>query len=350
MVDRRLEEQRLMYEEMMRRQAQEAARPGTSPRLQPQPSPGTGPRLQPQPKSVDPVWDSISSWFGDNFTTEGRVRKAAEEARTAEMQPRPGTMPRLQPPLTPAAAALKPGNIPGDGSDGWTVGDILGWLGGGGGQQTAAGPALPETAPIPTGRPEEAAAAAEAAPPAQPTAAEELAYYRDFINKNYPQLNTANPKQDKADARADSEKERTRLLAQLALAGGVTAMGGGSWKNLAAGFGAAGAVYDDGFVRYQKALQESADRFAQDQDRQFEFETAKTDAAVGLYSKAQDRSAAHQEKRLEIIAKSFDAEGKLLEGNELTGIDPEAVKDYMLRRERGMREGRYIPPTIDVTA
>lgn len=192
---------------------------------------------------------------------------------------------------------------------------------------------------------------AEDAPaPEAPTMLEELQKYKEMIDRLYGAPDRSNPKQDEADAHAAAEKQRTKLLAQLALASGVTASGGAGWEDIAKGFATAGGVYDEGFKRYQTALQESADRFADTRQQDFELDTAKNDAALGLFSAAEKRSFDAAKQRLDIIEKSFDAEGKLLEGDELTGTDPAAIQDFMLRRERGLREGRYIPPTIDVTS
>lgn len=101
----------------------------------------------------------------------------------------------------------------------------------------------------------------------------------------YPEApSTSNPKQDAADAYAAHELDRTKLLAQLAFASGLTASAGGGYADIGKGFAAAANVYDQGQARYLKALQGSADRYTEQQKQAYDYQAKKAGTLADLYS------------------------------------------------------------------
>lgn len=106
---------------------------------------------------------------------------------------------------------------------------------------------------------------------------------------------TSNPKQAAADAYAAHELDRTKLLAQLAFAGGLTASAGGPWEDVGKGFVAAGNVYDQGQQRYLKALQNSADRYSSDQKDKYAYQAKKAGVMADLYISDQNQKIKAQE-------------------------------------------------------
>jgi len=101
----------------------------------------------------------------------------------------------------------------------------------------------------------------------------------------YPEApSTSNPKQDAADAYAAHELDRTKLLAQLAFASGLTASAGGGYADIGKGFAAAANVYDQGQARYLKALQGSADRYTEQQKQAYDYQAKKAGTVADLYS------------------------------------------------------------------
>lgn len=143
-----------------------------------------------------------------------------------------------------------------------------------------------------------AAAAMETAvnpPPAVPVEAgptNPFAPYREL----YEQLGigprpTGNPMQDKADEYAQREMKRTRLLAQLAFASGLTAAGGPGWDQIGKGFANAAGVYDQGHARYLKALQNSADRYAGQQEQAYQDRVREAGAIADLYTAGEKNKA-----------------------------------------------------------
>ena len=105
-----------------------------------------------------------------------------------------------------------------------------------------------------------------------------------YIDKLFGSYDTANPKQDIADANAARADERTAALAQLALAAGMLQGAGRSWQGLGAGYGNAAVAYDKGFERYQNALQDSADRYGKQIEGKRVFDMAKRGAVVDMWT------------------------------------------------------------------
>ena len=200
------------------------------------------------------------------------------------------------------------------------------------------------------------------------------------MEATYPDLDFQNnPKQALADANAARDLERTAMLAQLQVAAGMVSGAGKSWEGLGAGFANAGAQYDKGFTKYQNALQDSADRYAEQQEKAMTYDTARRKAALDLYSseqtiraenartywsKQQDRNwdltkLGVEEKRaarkevLDAVQHQFDKEADFLKPNEYNEPPTAAqLADFQRRFDQGMREKRYIPPgnAHDVTA
>lgn len=124
--------------------------------------------------------------------------------------------------------------------------------------------------------------------PADTSSAEQDIFdYYSTIDTLFPAYDTSNPKQDAADAYAERANERTALLAQLALGGAMVAGSGKSWEGMGKGFIGMAGMYDQGYERYQKALQTSADRYASTQKDAQGYDLAKRQAALELYTSGQ---------------------------------------------------------------
>lgn len=185
-------------------------------------------------------------------------------------------------------------------------------------------------------------------PPPQGGLTEGIAPYLQELERLYGTPNAANPAQDAADANAKRDAERTRLLAQLAFAGGLTKAGGAGWAPIGEGFMDAAGVYDKGFKRYQDALQDSADRYTKRMARAEDIDFAKKDAALKLYSAERSDARDRIKERAKIIDKFFEDELTAAK-NELEGTDPKTVADIMRRRQMALNSGEYIPPFVDVS-
>lgn len=192
----------------------------------------------------------------------------------------------------------------------------------------------------------------------------------DYINKLYGNFDTANPKQDIADANAAREGERTAALAQLALASGILRGSGKSWEGLGVGFGSAAGAFDKGFARYQNALQDSADRYSKQLDSQRAFELAKRGSAVDMWTARhadqrelmkfalesqrdtnKEKMAAGREltkQSLDHLSDQYAKEFayKFPTGADYTGEDKaggESVTEFQERRQDALSIGHYIP-------
>lgn len=181
-----------------------------------------------------------------------------------------------------------------------------------------------------------------------------LQEYLKMIEKFYPERSNENPYQAQADAYLAKEAERTRLLAQLALAAGLTAQGGPGFEGMSKGFAAAANVYGQGFARYQSALQDSADRYAKQRDEDYSTSIAKHDAAVRLYTSSREdarkRAESRSDKEQERIGKLFQNEFDLIKGGEDgLGADPAKFAEWQRRYQLWLKTGEYIPPLEDVS-
>jgi len=167
------------------------------------------------------------------------------------------------------------------------------------------------------------------------------AFYKQAgINPDYK-----NPYQEKADAYAQQELKRTKALAQLALAAGVTSAGGGAWQQVGQGFANAAGAYDQGFRRYQQALQNSADRYQQLTNQEFKNRQSKAEFALGLYKTeaatnlARAKQGWEQEKQSRDDIKSFFA--TIMKDV----IDPQEKAKLQAAYERSLQLGRVTLPT-----
>lgn len=193
------------------------------------------------------------------------------------------------------------------------------------------------------------AAQADPAVAAAAPAAAEDPYQKaiDTLSKYFGDPDLANPKQDKADAYAERDKNRTALLAQLAFAAGLTKSGGAGWEGIAQGFGDAAGVYDKGFQRYQSALQDSADRYAKNSDQKANRKLQITKAGIDLAQSQAEMERKTWADRMDSIDKMFGSELTAIKGD--LGADPNAVADAMKRWQLARNHGEYIPPTVDVS-
>jgi hypothetical protein len=215
-------------------------------------------------------------------------------------------------------------------------------------------PTLPQTAPVPYG-PDTAPTSTEVA--TQVAAASPGPVDEDMHDKldkllqtlGYPAApDTSNPKQAAADAYAAHEMDRTKLLAQLAFAGGLTASAGGQWEDVGKGFIAAGNVYDKGQERYLKALQNSADRYSENKKEQYGYAAKKAGIMADLYT-AGEKQKMDQAKLVRDAAK--DRQDILIRQLGLTDPKPAAgeittPEQEEQRRERLMRSFQLGRPVI----
>lgn len=227
------------------------------------------------------------------------------------------------------------------------------WFSGGGG-----GSPVPSTAAEPkpgAAMPDPTKVATIPVPGAQPVPVDpmeqmfsDVARYRDLVAGLYPQPPSSDTDQQLiADDFANQELARTKLQAQLALAAGITSAGGGPWKDVGKGFIAAGAVYDDGFQRYQQALNSAAERAMGDQEAAYKSDVAITDA--GLKLSAAERAAgreAVEARRQELI--EFLKETKPDTGEfGLTEENAGPFYDWLIRYDKYLRSGIVPVPVAD---
>lgn len=180
----------------------------------------------------------------------------------------------------------------------------------------------------------------------QAQAVADIQRQKAMIDAIYPQRQTDDGPQRKADADADKESQRTAALAQLAFFSGITQGAGGQWEGVGKGLAAAGQTYSAGFDRYQKALQGRAARSKADSDENYKDQVGRSDAAVKLYqndqSLAEKRNTTTRQAikdRQSEIDKYFTTRIGLLKGNEYNPTDQGAVdkemKNWRLSRDRG---------------
>jgi hypothetical protein len=225
-------------------------------------------------------------------------------------------------------------------------------------------PTLPDTAPVPydpSAVPLPPSAGSTAAVPSATSPDGIASDSLEFATKlakalGYPEApSVSNPKQDAADAYAAHEMDRTRLLAQLAFASGMTAGSGGAWEGIGQGFAAAANTYDKGFNRYQKALDNSANRYADQQKEQYAYQAKRAATLGDLYSASENQKLAHEKivrdyakDRQDTIDKMFQKEIDS-QKNEMVIPDPRALENTMKRWQLSRQKGEYIPAITDVT-
>ncbi len=234
------------------------------------------------------------------------------------------------------------------------------FFGGGGDDKPETYPAKPEKPDV--APPVEATPPAVVASPIPPspdeTMEEGVGGYFDFLKKYFGEApNGMSPQQSEADAAAKQQLDRTRLLAQLAFAGGLTAAGGGSWEKIGQGFTNAAAVHDKGFARYQEALQDSADRQLRRDTVKYQTDVGMRDAALKLYSadrsEARERAQKRADKLIDSQRSLYEKEWEaILKGDEMGTMEPERAKDWAARRRLYDEDNSlgYIPPgsVVDV--
>jgi len=167
--------------------------------------------------------------------------------------------------------------------------------------------------------------------------------------------------QKRADAYAADDLRRTKYLAQLALASGVTSAGGGNWKDVGVGFGRAAAVYDQGFSRYQDALQGAADREFKSANQRFADKASVVNSAFDIYNA---NRAAQLDRQKQIANSTKDAIGwvQKMYSDEAASLkdaggftDPASVADLNARRLEAIRltqktgVPQYVGATHDLT-
>ncbi|HEX6093723.1 MAG TPA: hypothetical protein VFZ07_10245 [Dongiaceae bacterium] len=346
--------------------------------------------MKPAGPSYDPRWEATKKLIPP-FTREETFRRAAEEAAG---QPAPVVDPELanNPDLPSFLEWLRKRNEEGLRQEtGMRLNPVPDEMLPYGGPDfrpmpTDSVPPAPAEEPAP-------AAAAEVDPlaPSPPpgfgtiaTGALTLDDYMKQMSQYYPDLDFSNPKQAIADANAKRDLDRTALLAQLQVAGGMLAGAGKSWEGLGKGFLGAAESYDKGFQKYQNALQDSADRYAKESQAKQSYDLARRGAALDLYSKSigtnKDRTFdiwkfTEEGKRDELkrrdenqraektlahgdINKAFDKEmdllpraaaGEIIMPEVQAEIDRKAI-EIQRRREASLRHGYYIPPGSYVPA
>ena len=225
-----------------------------------------------------------------------------------------------------------------------------------GGARPATAPATPATA-TPGGAANPLQAAVDAAgPPGTATAhpavattapvaatpgddlATALQEYRELF-KGFD-ITPANPAQEKADREAERAGERTKQLAMLAFAGGITKGAGPGWEGIGEGFTNAATAYDKGFERYQEALQDSANRYDTRADREMELEKAIRTGAFTLATErrktAREEAETRRKENIANITKQMEMEQKLIFPERKEGdmpLTPEQ-EEAMERRKR----------------
>lgn len=111
--------------------------------------------------------------------------------------------------------------------------------------------------------------------------------------QQYPMINEA------------QERDRMRLMAQLAIAGGIVSGAGPGWEQAGRGFQQAAGIYGEGFERYQRAMERQSDVDFNNRSRQFEYDTRLRELAVNESGRAADDARKSRDevfkRRLDII-------------------------------------------------
>jgi hypothetical protein len=121
-----------------------------------------------------------------------------------------------------------------------------------------------------------------------------------------PDRKSDDGRQAQADAELAKMQDRNRLLAQLAFAGGVVSGAGKQWEGIGKGFLSAAATYDEGFQRYQQALQDGADRATRKEDRDYELGISRNKAAFDYYNAARQDARANAKEGREVLKERMD--------------------------------------------
>lgn len=165
----------------------------------------------------------------------------------------------------------------------------------------------------------------------QPQSMEQaIAAYKAQLSGMYPAFdyNAQTPSEQALIADQEKDRQRTKLLAQLALSAGIAGAGGGPWESVGKGLAAAGGVYDDGFQRYQKALEGRAQREMSRREAQYKDDFKRTELAADMYS---DNISAKQKQATEEksnILKYFETTKPDIKPNDLGEVAPEQIDKW----------------------
>jgi len=184
---------------------------------------------------------------------------------------------------------------------------------------------------------------------------EQIKQQKAMLDQLYPQRAYENPTQTQADAYGLDARKRAAQMAQLAFFAGVTQAAGGQWTAIGQGLMNAGAAYDQGFQRYQSALQDSATRSQTQNDQRYTDEVNRTNSAVNLYQSSQELRLKQQkeiedryrESRKEIMERFKTEEPKM--GDYPQPEDHARWEDWRKRYAASLESGNYIASFNDVS-
>lgn len=223
----------------------------------------------------------------------------------------------------------------------------------GGGTQTGQslfgpGGAPPEPMPAPT------TTAATVDPNQQAIA--DIMQQKALINAIYPERPVDTSSQDRADAELEKDRSRSSSEAMLALMAGIAQGSGGIWAGVGKGLAGAGQAYEQGFSRYQKALQNKADRSKSDADQHYNDQVGRSDAAVKLYAQQQTltkdaNTLARQQFKdtQEEIDKRFTEMLRTQKGTDLNPPDEAAIARTMHLWDLSTANHKFITSEDDLT-
>ena len=308
-------------------------------------------------------WLYGNGWRIGPFTSNDEDRRRAEET-WAQIQAEqgqeevPDVMPAIGYPGAAAGVAASPQSLPPDrpmptdpqGESWWD------WITGGEAgreqmydyarrqgihQNEMPQQALPDTAPVPTPNPSMVPPVVPEEIEAAPDTQQDIGTLKTALKEYFPELNKEPSQQQiAADAEADRQRKRTGLLAQLAFFSGITSGAGGPWKDVGKGLAAAGQIYDEGYERYHRTLQDNADREMKTRASEYDREVQMTNAAIKLYTAKKPQNDDMEKRRKERIdyfkASKPDPLG-----------DPEAFAAWRRRFELYLETGEIMPEDIE---
>lgn len=213
------------------------------------------------------------------------------------------------------------------------------------------GQAAPMPSPVGPGTP---ATAATMDPNQQAIA--DIMQQKALINAIYPQRPVDTSAQDKADAELEKDRSRSSSEAMLALMAGIAQGSGGIWTGVGRGLAGAGQAYEQGFSRYQKALQNKADRSKSSADQSYNDQVGRSDAAVKLYAQQQTltKDAANTARQAfkdkqDDIDKYWTTKIATLKGTDMNPPDQEAIDKAMHLWQISKQHNNLITSEDDLT-
>lgn len=190
----------------------------------------------------------------------------------------------------------------------------------------------------------------------QQQALADIMQQKALINSIYPERPVDNSAQDKADAELEKDRSRSSSEAMLALMAGIAQGSGGIWTGVGRGLAGAGQAYEDGFNRYQKALQNKADRVKSNNDTAYNDQVGRTDAAVKLYAQQQSltkdaNSLARQQfkDKQDDIDKYFTEKLHTQKGTDMNPPDEAAISQTMRLWQLSKHNNSIINSEDDLT-